>query len=143
LFFALNLEMKQEGYMANIFQKIGIGVADVGKWVVTAVKDIVGIAVKVERVLSAAKPLEKPFISGLVTVVSDVEALLTDAQGAISAAGMNFSADSKTYQDFVKLVDDFRTLAPVVEEALAILEGRTIATAAATTASAAVASTTK
>ncbi len=129
--------------MANIFQKIGIGIADVGKWVVTAVKDIVGIAVKVEKVLSAAKPLEKPFIDGLVTVVGDVETLLTDAQGAVSAAGMNFAADSKTYQDFVKLVDDFKTLAPVVEEALKILEGKTASSAATAAASAAVASTTK
>lgn len=129
--------------MANIFQKIGIGIADVSKWVVTAVKDIVGIVVKVEKVLSAAKPLEKPFIDGLVTVVGDVEALLTDAQGAVSAAGLNFAADSKTYQDFLKLVDDFKTLAPVVEEALAILEGKTVASAIASTAPAAVASTTK
>ena len=129
--------------MANIFEKIGIGIADVGKWVVTAVKDIVGIAVKVEKVLSAAKPLEKPFIEGLVTVVADVETLLADAQGAVSAAGMNFSADSKTYQDFIKLVDDFKTLAPVVEEALAILEGKTVTSVATANASAAVASTTK
>ena len=60
--FALNLEMKKEGTMANIFKKIGIGIADVGEWVANAVKDIVGIAVKVERVLTAGGPLEKPFI---------------------------------------------------------------------------------
>lgn len=113
--------------MANIFKKIGIGIADVGKWVATAVKDIVGIAVKVERVLTAGKPLEKPFIDGLVTVIGDVESLLSDAQGAVTAAGMNFAADSKTYQDFLKLVADFKTLAPIVEEALAILEGKSAA----------------
>ena len=129
--------------MANIFQKIGIGIADVSKWLVTAVKDIVGIAVKVEKVLSAAKPLEKPFIDGLVTVVGDVEALLTDAQGAVSAAGLNIAADSKTYQDFVKLVDDFRTLAPVVEEALKILEGKTVTSASTAGAPAGAASMTK
>ena len=116
--------------MANIFKKIGIGIADVGKWVATAVKDIVGIAVKVERVLTAAKPLEKPFIDGLVTVIGDVESLLSDAQGAVTAAGMNFAADSKTYQGFLKLVADFKTLAPIVEEALAILEGKSAAAAA-------------
>jgi hypothetical protein len=127
--------------MANIFKKIGIGIADVGKWVVTAVKDVVGVAVKVERILSAAKPLEQPFIEGLVTVVGDVETLLTDAQGAVTDAGMNFAADSKTYHDFLKLIDDFKTLAPIVEEALAILEGKSVASAA--SASAAVASTTK
>lgn len=129
--------------MANIFKKIGIGIADVGKWVATAVKDIVGMAVKVEKLLSAAKPLEKPFIDGLVKVIGDVESLLNDAQGAVTAAGMNFAADSNTYHDFIKLVDDFRTLAPIVEEALAILEGKTVAKAATASASAAVASTTK
>ncbi|MCL5263510.1 MAG: hypothetical protein M1568_04520 [Acidobacteria bacterium] len=129
--------------MANIFKKIGIGIADVGKWVATAVKDVVGLAVKVEKILTAAKPLEKPFIDGLVTVVSDVEKLLNDAQGAVTAAGMNFEADSETYHDFLKLIDDFKTLAPIVEEALAILEGKSVASAASASASAAVASTTK
>jgi hypothetical protein len=124
--------------MANIFKKIGIGIADVGKWVVTAVKDVVGLAVKVEKVLSAAKPLEQPFINGLVTVVGDVETLLTDSQSAVTDAGMNFAADSKTYHDFIKLIDDFKTLAPVVEEALAILEGKKVATTTATASTAAV-----
>ena len=117
--------------MANIFKKIGIGIADVGKWVATVVKNVVGLAVKVERILTAGKPLEKPFVDGLVTVVGDVEALLTDAQGAVTAAGMNFAADSKTFHDFIKLIDDFKTLAPIVEDALAILEGQTVATATA------------
>lgn len=129
--------------MANIFKKIGIGIADVGKWVVTAVKDVVGLTVKVEKVLSVAKPLEKPFLDGLVTVVGDVETLLTDAQGAVTAAGLNFAADSNTYHDFIKLVDDFHALAPVVEEALAILEGKKVSSAAIASASKAVASTTK
>ena len=129
--------------MANIFKKIGIGIADVGKWVATAVKDVVGITVKVEKVLSAAKPLERPFIDGLVTVVGDVEALLSDAQGAVNEAGMNFAADSKTYHDFIKLVDDFKMLAPVVEKALAILEGKSIAPATLVSASVAVASNAK
>lgn len=122
--------------MTNIFKKIGIGIADVSKWVVTAVKDVVGLAVKVEKVLTAAKPLEKPFIDGLVTVIGDVETLLTDAQGAVTAAGMNFAADSRTYQDFLKLIDDFKTLAPVVEEALATLEGKAVAAASSATAAA-------
>uniref|UniRef100_A0A7V4XUJ5 Uncharacterized protein n=1 Tax=Acidobacterium capsulatum TaxID=33075 RepID=A0A7V4XUJ5_9BACT len=121
--------------MSNVFAKIGIGLADAAKWVATAVKDIVGLAAKVEKVLSAAKPLEKPFIAGLSTVVADVEALLTDASNAVTSEGLNIAADSKTYQDLVKLIDDFKVLAPVVEEALAILEGKPAKTAAATTAS--------
>jgi hypothetical protein len=129
--------------MANIFKKIGIGIADVGKWIAIAVKDVIGLAVKVEKVLSAAKPLEKPFIDGLVTVIGDVEKLLTDAQGAVTAAGMDFAADSSTYHDFIKLVDDFRTLAPIVEDALAILEGKRVTSAASTSASATVAGTSK
>ena len=117
--------------MANIFKKIGTGVADVAKWFAAAVKEVVGLAVKVERVLASEKPLEKPFIDGLVTVVGDVETLLADAQGALTASGMNFAADSKTYHDFIKLVDDFKTLAPVVEDTLAILEGKSVAAATA------------
>lgn len=121
--------------MANIFVKIGVGIADVGKWVAATVKDVVGITVKVEKVLSAEKPLEKPFISSLVTVVGDVESLLADAQSAVTAAGMNFAVDSKTYQDFIKLMDDFKSLAPVVEQALAILEGKSTTSAAAASSS--------
>jgi hypothetical protein len=115
--------------MSNIFKKIGVGLADAAKWIATAVKDIVGLAAKVEKVLSAAKPLEKPFIAGLSTVIGDVEALLTDAGKAVTSEGLNIAADSKTYQDLVKLIDDFKTLAPIVEEALAILEGKPASTA--------------
>jgi uncharacterized protein YacL (UPF0231 family) len=118
--------------MANIFKKIGIGLVDVGKWVADAVKDVVSLTTKVEKVLSAGKPLEQPFINGLSTVVGDVETLLTDAEGAVSANGLNFAADSKTYQDFIKLIDDFKNLAPIVEQALQILEGKATTTAAAT-----------
>ena len=116
--------------MSNIFKKIGIGLADAAKWVATAVKDVVGLASKVEKVLTAAKPLEQPFISGLATVIGDVETLLTDAGSAVTSEGLNIAADTKTYQDFLKLIDDFKTLAPVVEEALAILEGKPATTSA-------------
>lgn len=106
----------------NVFQKIGVKIADFGKWFAGAVCSIVGLALRVESILKAEKPLEKPFIEGLSTVVADVEALLTAAEGAISSDGLNFPADSKVYSGFLTLLDDFRKLAPVVEEAVAILE---------------------
>ena len=106
----------------NVFMRIGVKVADFGKWFATAVQSVVGLAVRVEKLLRAEKPLEQPFISGLSIVVRDVEALIADTQGALSADGLNFAADSKAYSDVVTLIDDFRKLAPVVEQALAILE---------------------
>lgn len=106
----------------NILQKIGIKVADFGKWFAGAVTAVVGLAVRVEKILRSEKPLEKPFIAGLATVVADVEALIAASEGALTADGLNFSADSKVYSGFVALVDDFRKLAPVVEEAIAILK---------------------
>lgn len=115
----------------NILKKIGIGIEDVSKWVATAVKDVVSLTTKVEKVLNASKPLEQPFITGLATVVGDVEALLADADGAVTASGMNFAADSKTFQDFMKLIDDFKNLAPIVNEAIQILEGKSPAAPAA------------
>ena len=108
----------------NVFQSIGIKIADFAKWFAGAVKSIVGLAVRVETVLKSEKPLEKPFIAGLSTVIADVEALLAAAQGAVSADGLNFPADSKVYSGFLTLVDDFKKLAPLVEEAVAILEGK-------------------
>ncbi len=114
----------------NILQKLGVKIADFGKWFAGAVKTVVGLAVRVETVLKSEKPLGKPFIAGLSTVVADIEALIAASGGALSADGLNFSADSKVYADFVTLIDDFKKLAPVVEEAIAVLEGKKTATAA-------------
>jgi hypothetical protein len=106
----------------NVFQKIGIKVADFGKWFAGTIGAIIGLAVRVEHILKSEKPLEQPFISGLATVVADVEALIAASEGAITADGLNFSADSKVYSGFLTLIDDFKKLAPVVEEAIALLE---------------------
>jgi hypothetical protein len=106
----------------NVFQKIGIKVADFGKWFAATIGAIIGLAVRVEHILQSEKPLEKPFISGLATVVADVEALIAASEGAVSADGLNFSADSRVYAGFLTLIDDFKKLAPVVEEAIALLE---------------------
>ncbi|MGA7521916.1 MAG: hypothetical protein WBW84_05510 [Acidobacteriaceae bacterium] len=108
----------------NVFQKMGVKIADFGKWFAGAVKSIIGLAVRVEQILKSEKPLEQPFIAGLSTVVADVEALIGASEGALTANGLNFSADSKVYSDFVTLIDDFKKLAPVVEQAIAILEAK-------------------
>lgn len=112
--------------MSNILQKLGIGVADFGKWIAGAIRDTVDLALKVEKILKAEQPLEKPFVSGLSTVIADVEALIAASNLAVTASGLNFSADSKAYQGFVTLIADFQKLAPVVEEAVSILEGKTV-----------------
>jgi len=109
----------------NIFQKLGVKVADFGKWFAASVKGIVGLAVRVESILKSEKPLEQPFVAGLSTVVADVEALIAASEGAITSDGLSFSADSKVYSGFLTLISDFQKLAPVVEQALAILEGKT------------------
>ena len=111
--------------MSNIFKKLGIGIADFGKWVAGAITDTVSLASKVEKLLKAEQPLEQPFVAGLSTVVADVEALIGASSTAVSASGLNFSADTQAYQHFVTLIDDFKKLAPVVEEAVSILEGKT------------------
>jgi hypothetical protein len=110
--------------MSNIFQKLGIGVADFGKWVASSIKDTASLAAKIEKVLKAEQPLEKPFVAGLSTVVADVEALIATSSAAVTASGLNFAADSQTYQRFLTLIADFKKLAPVVEEAVGILEGK-------------------
>jgi hypothetical protein len=111
--------------MTNIFKKLGIGVVDFGKWFAGAVADTVKLSAKIETILKAAQPLEAPFVSGLATVVADVEALLASSTAAISADGLNFPADSKAYQQFLTLIADFKKLAPIATEALTILEGKT------------------
>ena len=113
----------------NILKKVGIKIADFGKWLAGEIKSIVGLALRVEHILKSEKPLEQPFIQGLSTVVADVEALITASESALNANGLNFAADSKVYSGFVTLIDDFKKLAPVVEQALAILEGKETTTA--------------
>ena len=106
----------------NIFQKMGLKIADFAKWFAASIAEVVGLALRVESILKSEKPLEKPFIAGLSTVVADVEALIAASEGALTADGLNFSADSKAYSSVVTLIDDFKKLAPVVEQAIAILE---------------------
>jgi len=113
----------------NILQKMGSKIADFGKWFAGEVKSVAGLALRIETILKSEKPLEKPFVSGLSTVVADLETLVTASQGAVTADGLNFAADSKVYTDFITLVDDFRKLAPVVEQAISILEGKKTAVA--------------
>ncbi len=117
----------------NILKKVGVKVADFGKWLAGEIKEAVGLALRIEHILQSEKPLEKPFIQGLSTVVADVEALIAASEGALNADGLNFAADSKVYSGFVTLIADFRKLAPVVEQAVAILEGKEIQTAPAAT----------
>lgn len=117
--------------MSNIFQKIGSGIADFGKWIAEAVTDTVNLAIKIEKILKAEKPLEAPLVSGLSTVISDVEALIAASQTAVTEGGLNFPADSIVYQKFLALISDFQKLAPIVEEAVEILEGKTPSTTAA------------
>ena len=113
--------------MSNIFQKLGVGIADCGKWLAEVITDTIHLAEKVEQVLKAEKPLEAPFVSGLSTVVADVEALIAASQAAVTADGLNFPADSKVYTDFMNLIADFKKIAPVVEQALDVLEGKSAA----------------
>ncbi|MGC2639834.1 MAG: hypothetical protein WA294_21805 [Acidobacteriaceae bacterium] len=108
----------------NVFQKIGVKIADFAKWFGGAVKTVIGLATRVETILRSEKPLEKPFIAGLSTVIADVEAMLASAEGAVTADGLNFPADSQVYSGFLTLLDDFKKLSPVVEEAIGILEGK-------------------
>lgn len=110
--------------MNNIFQKFGIGIANFSKWLAEAIMDTVHLAEKIEQILKAEKPLEAPFVSGLSTVIADIEAVIAASATAVTADGLNFPADSKVYSDFLNLIADFKKLAPVVEEAIDILEGK-------------------
>jgi hypothetical protein len=124
--------MQRKKQTMNIMKKIGVKIADFGKWLAGEIKSVVGLAIRIEHVLQSEKPLEKPFIEGLSTVVADVEALIASSENALGANGLNFAADSKVYTGFVTLIEDFRKLAPVVEQALAILEGKETPSAPAT-----------
>jgi hypothetical protein len=111
--------------MTNILKKLGVGVADFGKWFAASIQDTAKLSARIETILKAAAPLQAPFVSGLATVVADVEALIAASSAAVSADGLNFPADSRVYQQFLTLIDDFKKLAPIATEAIQILEGKT------------------
>ena len=110
--------------MSNVFSKLGIGIADFTRWIASAIKETASLSKKIQKILSAEEPLGQPFVQGLSTVIVDVEALIASSSAAVSATGLNFSADTQTYQHFLTLIADFKKLAPVVEEAVSILEGK-------------------
>jgi|SRR5271154_3877799 len=110
--------------MSNIFKKLGIGVADFGKWFAGAIKETASVAAKVNTILKAEQPLETPFVAGLSSVIADVEALIASSATAVGASGLNFPADSQVYQQFLTLIADFRKLAPVVEAGVNTLKGK-------------------
>lgn len=102
--------------MSNIFQKIGVGIEDVGSWFNDAVKAVVGVASKIKAILESGKQLEQPFINGVSTIVADVESLIALSESAVTSGAVNFPADSAAYNEFLKLVNDFKSLIPVVEQ---------------------------
>jgi hypothetical protein len=108
--------------MSNIFEKIGVGLSDVGKWVGDAVKAVLGIAGKVKTILEAEQKLEPAFIAGLSTVVKDVENLIALSETAVTDGAVNFPADSAAYNQFITLMNDFKALVPVVEAGIAALK---------------------
>jgi hypothetical protein len=108
----------------NPFSAIGRGIADAAKFVAHAVALVMGTAKRVEYVLAQGQPLEKPFVSALSTVVYDVEDLLAEAESAVTADGLNFAADSAAYQRFLKMINDFKALAPLAEDAIAVIEDK-------------------
>ncbi|WP_446741812.1 hypothetical protein [Silvibacterium acidisoli] len=110
--------------MSNIFEKLGVSIENFGKWMVDAIKDTVSLAIKVATILKAEKPLEAQFVSGLSTIVADVEALIAASESAVTTEGFNLSADTAAYQQFLTLIADFKKLAPIVQEAVDILEGK-------------------
>ncbi len=83
--------------MTNIFKKLGVGIVDFGKWFAGAVQETANLSARIETILSAAKPLEAPFVAGLTSIVADVEALIADC----------------------------KKMVPIATEAIQILEGKT------------------
>lgn len=108
--------------MSNIFEKIGVGLTDVGNWVADAAKFVVGIASKVKTILSAEKALEPAFINGLSTVVADVESLISLSEGIVAGGDLHLVAGTPAYNEFLKLISDFKALTPIVEEGIAALK---------------------
>jgi hypothetical protein len=111
--------------MSNLFQKLGVGVSDFGKWLATAVKDTVSIASRIEKILKAEQPLAKPFVSSLSTVVAErrgADRLLRIRPLRKGSQLLRRLADLPAVRHPHRR---FQKLAPVVEEAVSILEDKT------------------
>lgn len=108
----------------NPFAEIGKGIAYVAKAFASGVARLFGFARKVEYILKNEKPLEKPFLDGITNVLLDVEELLSAGEAAFTAGGLNFTLDSAGYKAFQKLYADSKALLPLIEDELALLEGK-------------------
>jgi hypothetical protein len=110
--------------MTNVFQEVGKLVGGAAKALAYGVAHLFGLGRKVEYVLKAQKTLGKPFAETLGATITDLETVLTDGQVAITDGGINIPADAAAYAAFKKLSVDAKKLLPLVEDEIAVIEGK-------------------
>jgi hypothetical protein len=105
-----------------IWNTIGVAESKLAAWLSEATTAVTGIAAKAAKVFSSEKQTAPEIVAGVQTVFADLEALVAAGETATTGQGVNWTADSAAYNAYLKLVSDFKTLAPAVEAALKDLE---------------------
>lgn len=112
----------------------------------TAIKNVIvkieSIGDKVKKILQAEEALEPAFLTGLSTLATNTSTFISVAGTAVTAEGMNFPEDSAAYAALVKLISDFKSFEPTVEQGIKNLLGDTTTTTTTTTAATPTAATT-
>lgn len=120
--------IKAPNHFVAFFEKIGHAILDIFKWAPS-------FASKVVTVIQEEETLTPEFVAGLKTLIADSASLVALSATAVTEKGINPTQDLAVVTQLEQLVKDFGNFAPVVEQAVAVLEGKgpTTSSAASTT----------
>jgi hypothetical protein len=107
----------------NKFESV---VETIGKDVVAAVKDVVGVGEDVFRVLTDANKLAPAFKTELAQLITDGEPIVAALAPIVASEGTNITLDlaavAPVLADIRKLVADFVAFLPTLKQAVSDLE---------------------
>lgn len=109
--------IKGPNHFVAFFKKIGHAILDIFKWAPSFAQDVV-------TVIEEEEELTPEFKAGLKTLISDSASLVALASTAVTEKGINPTQDLAVVKALEQLVKDFGNFAPVVQSAVAILEGK-------------------
>jgi hypothetical protein len=108
--------VKHPNWFINFFENVGHVLGDVFKWGPTVAKDTI-------TVIEDTKELEPAFKAALTPILEDVATIAGQASLSVAQKGLNPLQDIATIQALEKLVKDFGTFYPVLQNAINTIKG--------------------
>lgn len=108
-----------------VWNAIGVAEEKLGAWLSEGTAAVSGLTGKITNLFNQEEKLAPNLVTGVQTIVKDLEDLIPLAETATTGQGVNWPADSAAYQQYLKLIADVKTFAPQVEAAVAALKSVT------------------